>query len=62
VTIGQLRKQLRGIPDELAIVVRIPADEELNGNCFDIGAVSIEDNHATGEDFVAFDCNQGGES
>jgi len=61
VTIGQLRKQLRGVPDGLTIVVRIPADEEPNGNCFDLGAVSVADDHVTGEDFAAFDCNQDGE-
>jgi len=61
VTIGQLREQIRGVPDGLPIVVRIPAGEELNGNCFDLGAVSVADDHVTGEDFAAFDCDQDGD-
>jgi hypothetical protein len=61
VTVGDLRKRLRGVPDGLPIVVRIPTDEELNGNCLDLAGVTIEDDHVTEQDFVAFDCNQDGD-
>ena len=60
-TVGELKEQLRAIPDGLPIVVRIPADEDPNGNCFDLGSVSVADDHVTEEDFVAFDCNQDGD-
>ena len=57
-TIGQLKKRIHGQPDELEIVVRIPADEEMNGNCFALAGVSVGNDHVTEEDFVAFDCDQ----
>jgi hypothetical protein len=60
-TIGQLKKRIYGLPDGLAIVVRIPAGDELNGNCFDLGSVSVETDHVTDEDFAGFDCNQDGD-
>lgn len=60
-TVGELKKRLRAVPDGLPIVVRIPAGDELNGNCFDLGGVTVQDDHVTGEDFVGFDCNQDGD-
>lgn len=60
-TIGQLKKRIHALPDGLPIVVRIPTDRDPNGNCFDLGAVSVEGDHVTDEDFAAFDCNQDGD-
>lgn len=57
-TAGELRKKLARVPDAMEIVVRVPADEEMNGNCFALAGVSIGNDHVTGEDFIAFDCDQ----
>lgn len=61
-TLGELKVKLAALPPEagdLEIIVRCSWDgDEPNGNCFDLGGIGIEDNHATGEDFVVFDCDQ----
>ena len=59
-TVGELKRRIYALPDGLPIVVRIPVTDP-NGNCFDLGSISVADDHVTGEDFAAFDCNQDGD-
>lgn len=59
-TVIELRQALDKLPGHLDITVRCSWEgDEPNGNCFTICGVGVEDDHSTGEDFVALDCDQG---
>lgn len=59
ITVGQLREQLKDVPDDLEVVVRASWEgDEPTGNCFNLSAAVVCDSHADGTDFLALDCDQ----